>query len=79
MYQSAEQYLKEHLKEDKTLKLKTWKEEIEHLTSQKNSLYEEVRKLKMEVQEAEAVKKCVEQVLQAGHEKEQIKQKNIEL
>lgn len=61
------------------MKLKTWKEEVEHLISQKNVLYEEVRKLKTEVQDAEAVKKCVEQVLQVRQEKEPTKQKNIEL
>lgn len=64
LYQTAERYLKEHLGKDNVLKLKAWKVEVATLTFKKNRLYDEVHRLKDEVQEAEAVKKCVEQAIQ---------------
>ncbi|XBX05532.1 MobQ family relaxase [Enterocloster clostridioformis] len=64
LYQSAERYLKEHLGKEKVLKLKAWKAEIADLTQKKSRLYSSLQTLKAEVQEAEAVKKCVEQAIQ---------------
>lgn len=81
LYQSAERYLKEHLGKDKVLKLKAWKAEIADLTQKKSSLYGDLQTLKAEVQEAEAVKKCVEQAVQPeqNREKTQSKRRDIEL
>lgn len=78
LYQTVEKYLKEHLK-DNVLHLKEWKSEIAALVSRKKKLYQEVGILKSEAQEAEAVKKCVEQILQPEHAREQAKQRNMEL
>lgn len=39
LYQSAERYLKEHLRKDKVLKPKAWKAEFADLTQKKSRLY----------------------------------------
>lgn len=81
LYQSAERYLKEHLGQDNVLKLKTWKAEVADLTQKKSRLYSSLQTLKAEVQEAEAVKKCVEQAVQPEQNREntQRKRRDIEL
>lgn len=81
LYQSAERYLKEHLGKDNVLKLKAWKAEIADLTQKKSRLYGSLQILKAEVQEAEAVRKCAEQAVQAEQTKEkpQNKRRDMEL
>lgn len=81
LYQSAERYLKEHLGEDKVLKPKAWKAEIADLIQKKSRLYSSLQTLRAEVQEAEAVKKCVEQAVQPEQTKEktQNKRRDMEL
>lgn len=64
LYDRAERYLKEYLGSDTKLRPKAWKAEVADFTGQKDRLYREMRKLREEVQEAETVKKCVEQTLQ---------------
>lgn len=81
LYQSAERYLKEHLGKDKVLKPKAWKAEVADLTQKKSRLYGSLQTLKAEVQEAEAVKKCVEQAVQPEQTraKTQSKRRDMEL
>lgn len=81
LYQSAERYLKEHLGKDKVLKPKAWKAEVADLTQKKSRLYSSLQTLKAEVQEAEAVKKCVEQAVQPEQSKDktQNKRRDMEL
>ena len=79
LYQSAERYLKEHLGKDKVLKLKAWKAEIADLTQKKSRLYSSLQTLKAEVQEAEAVKKCVEQAIQPEQTKEKTQNKRHDM
>ena len=81
LYQSAERYLKEHLGKDNALKLKAWKAEVADLTQKKSRLYGSLQTLKAEVQEAEAVKKCVEQAVQPEQTraKTQSKRRDMEL
>lgn len=79
--QTAERYLKEHLGKDNALKLKAWKAEAADLTQKKSRLYGSLQTLKAEVQEAEAVKKCVEQAVQPEQTraKTQSKRRDMEL
>ena len=81
LYQSAERYLKEHLGKDNVLKPKAWKAEVADLTQKKSRLYGSLQTLKAEVQEAEAVKKCVEQAVQPEQTraKTQNKRRDMEL
>lgn len=81
LYQTAERYLKEHLGKDNVLKLRAWKTEVSDLSEKKRRLYEDLQTLRAEVQEAEAVKKCVEQAIQPEQSKEkaQSKRRDMEL
>ena len=79
LYQSAERYLKEHLGKDKVLKPKAWKAEVADLTQKKSRLYSSLQTLKAEVQEAEAVKKCVEQAIQPEQTKEKTQNKRHDM
>ena len=81
LYQTAERYLKEHLGKDNVLKLNAWKTEVSDLSEKKRRLYEDLQTLRAEVQEAEAVKKCVEQAIQPEQSKEkaQSKRRDMEL
>ena len=79
LYQSAERYLKERLGKDNVLKLKAWKTEIADLTQKKSRLYSSLQTLKAEVQEAEAVKKCVEQAIQPEQTKEKTQNKRHDM
>lgn len=81
LYQSAERYLKEHLGKEKVLKPKVWKAEVADPTQKKSRLYSSLQTLKAEVQEAEAVKKCVEQAVQPEQTraKTQSKRRDMEL
>ena len=79
LYQTAERYLKEHLGTNNILDLKGWKAEIKTLASEKRCLYSEVHSLQDEVQEAETIRKCVEQTVQTEQTKTKIKRKNMEL
>ena len=81
LYQSAERYLKEHLGKDKVVKLNAWKAEVADLSEKKRRLYIDLQALRAEVQEAEAVKKCVEQAIQPEQtrEKTQRKRRDMEL
>lgn len=79
LYQTAERYLKEHLGEDKVLKPKAWKAEVADLTQKKSRLYDDLQTLKTEVQDAEAVKKCVEQAVQPEQTKSKIQSKRRDM
>ena len=81
LYQTAERYLKERLGKDNVLKLNAWKTEVSDLSEKKRRLYEDLQTLRAEVQEAEAVKKCVEQAIQPEQSKEkaQSKRRDMEL
>ena len=69
------------LGKDNVLKPKAWKAEVADLTQKKSRLYGSLQTLKAEVQEAEAVKKCVEQAVQPEQTraKTQNKRRDMEL
>lgn len=80
LYDRAERYLKEHLGSDTKLKPKAWKAEVADLTTQRDHLYREIRKLKEETAEAETVKRCIEQVIPPTEQKkEKSKTHNVSL
>ena len=79
LYQTAERYLKEHLGNDNVLKLKKWKAEVSDFTQKKSRLYGSLQTLKAEVQEAEAVKMCVEQIVQLEQSKVKVQSKRRDM
>ena len=79
LFESAKKYLKEHLGESKTLNISKWKSELATLKKEKNSLYNKILEMREEVEQAEKVKTCIEQL--EGHEKRlsQVKRNELEL
>jgi hypothetical protein len=54
--------LKEHLGESKTLNISKWKSELAILKKEKKSLYNQILEIREEVEQAEKVKTCIEQL-----------------
>lgn len=80
LYAGAERYLKKYIKDGIGAMLKYWKADMLSLNSKKNSLYIEMRKLRVEVSEAEAVKNCVERIIKQNNQvAEHKKDRDMEL
>ena len=62
LFESAKRYLKEHLGESKTLNISKWKSELANLKKEKKSLYSQILEIREEVEQAEKVKTCIEQL-----------------
>ncbi|WP_347162127.1 MobA/MobL family protein, partial [Peptostreptococcus anaerobius] len=79
LFESAKKHLKEHLGESKTLAISKWKSEVSTLKKEKKSLYGQILEIREEVEQAEKVKTCIEQL--QGHPKEltQSKSKDFQL
>ena len=76
LFESARKHLKEHLGESKTLNISKWKSELTTLKKDKKSLYSQLLEIREEVEQAEKVKTCIEQLQE--HSKEQTQSKNKE-
>lgn len=79
LYQTALRYVKEHMGNETVVNLKAWKGEIASLSLKKKRLYEEYYMLQDKVQEAEKIKKCLEQVIYKEPTKMQVKRRDIAL
>ncbi|GAB7568691.1 MobQ family relaxase [Gemella massiliensis] len=77
LFESAKKYLKEHLGESKTLAISKWKLEVDTLKKEKNSLYNQILKIREEVKQAETVKTCIEQLLQENRGLTQVKRQEL--
>ena len=62
LFESAKKYLKEQLGESKTLAISKWKSEVANLKKEKKSLYNQILEIREEVEQAEKVKTCIEQL-----------------
>ena len=62
LFESAKKYLKEHLGESKSLNISKWKSELTTLKKDKKSLYSQILEIREEVEHAEKVKTCIEQL-----------------
>ena len=78
LLESAKKYLKENLGENKTLAISKWKLEVATLKKEKNNLYNQILKIREEVEQAEKVKTCIEQFHQEDRELIHIKRKTLE-
>ena len=79
LFESAKKYLKEHLGESKTLAISKWKLEVDTLKKEKNSLYNQILEIREEVEQAEKVKTCIEQLQEHSKEISQNKTQDFEL
>ena len=75
LFESAKKYLKENLGENKTLNISKWKSEVANMKKEKNSLYNQILKIREEVEQAEKIKTCIEQFHQEDRELIRIKRK----
>ena len=78
LFESAKKYLKENLGESKTLNISKWKSEVANMKKEKNSLYNQILKIREEVEQAEKIKTCMEQFHQEDRELIHIKRKTLE-
>ncbi|OTG49668.1 MobQ family relaxase [Streptococcus agalactiae] len=79
LFESAKKYLKEHLGESKTLNISKWKSEVIALKKEKNSLYNQILEIREEVEQAEKVKICIEQLQEQEKRLTQVKRNEIDL
>ena len=79
LFESAKKYLKEHLGESKSLNISNWKSEVTALKKEKDSLYSQILEIREEVEQAEKVKTCIEQLQENLKELMQVKRNELEL
>lgn len=72
-------YLKEHLRESKTLNVSKWKSEIGTLRKEKDTLYSQITDIRKEVEQAESVRICIEKLLQENRGLTQVKKQELGL
>lgn len=79
LFESAKKHLKEHLGESKTLAISKWKSELATLKKEKKSLYNQVLEIREEVEQAEKVKTCIEQLQEQEKQLLQVKRNELDL
>ena len=79
LFESAKRYLKEHLGESKALAISKWKSELATMKKEKKSLYNQILEIREEVEQAEKVKTCIEQLQEHSKEITKSKNQNLEL
>ena len=77
LFESAKKYLKEHLGDSKTLAISKWETEVTTLKKEKKSLYNQILEIREEVEQAEKVKTCIEQLQENLKELKQSKNKEL--
>ena len=79
LFESAKKYLKEHLGESKTLAISKWETEVATLKKDKKSLYNKILEIREEVEQAEKVKTCIEQLQEQEKQLLQVKRNELDL
>ena len=79
LFESARKYLKEYLEESKTLNISKWKSEIGTLRKEENTLYSKIIDIRKEVEQAEKVKICIEQLQEQEKRLSQVKRNELDL
>lgn len=79
LFESANKYLKEHLGENKPLAISKWKSELITLKKEKKSLYNQILEIREEVEQAEKVKNCIEQLQVQEKQLSQVKRNELDL
>ena len=79
LFESAKKHLKEHLGESKTLAISKWKSELATMKKEKKSLYNQILEVREEVEQAEKVKTCIEQLQEHSKELSQVKRNELDI
>ena len=62
LFESVKKYLREYLKESKTLAIRKWKLEVKTLKKEKQNLYNQILEMREDIEQTEKVKACLEQL-----------------
>ena len=79
LFESAKKYLKEHLRESKTLNISKWKSEVKALKKEKDSLYSQIIDIRKEVEQAESARNCIDKLQQENRGLTQVRRNELEL
>lgn len=79
LFESAKKYLKEHLGESKNLNISKWKLEIGTLRKEKDTLYSQITDIRKEVEQAESVRSCIENLLTENRGLTQVKRNELDI
>ena len=79
LFESARKHLKEHLGVSKTLNISKWKSELTTLKKDKKSLYSQILEIREEVEHAEKVKTCIEQLQEQEKQLSQVNRNELDL
>ena len=79
LFESARKHLKEHLGESKTLNISKWKSELTTLKKDKKSLYSQILEIREEVEHAEKVKTCIEQLQEQEKQLSHVNRNELDL
>lgn len=79
LFESSKKYLKEHLRESKTLNISKWKSEVTALKKEKDSLYSQIIDIRKEVEQAESVRNCIDKLQQENRGLTQVKKQELDL
>ena len=79
LFESTKKYLKDYLGESKTLAISKWKTEVSTLKKEKKSLYNQILEIREEVEQAEKVKTCIEQLQEQKRQLSQVKRNELDL
>ena len=79
LFESARKHLKERLGESKTLNISKWKSELTTLKKDKKSLYSQILEIREEVEHAEKVKTCIEQLQEQEKQLSQVNRNELDL
>ena len=79
LFESARKHLKEHLGESKTLAISKWETEVATLKKEKKSLYNQISEIREEVEQAEKVKNCIEQLQKQEKRLSHVKRNELDL
>ena len=79
LFESARKHLKEHLGESRTLNISKWKSELTTLKKDKKSLYSQILEIREEVEHAEKVKTCIEQLQEQEKQLSQVNRNELDL
>ena len=65
--------------ESKTLNISKWKLDVATLNKEKKSIYNQILKIREEVEQAEKIKTCIEQLQEQEKRLSQVKKNELEL
>lgn len=71
--------MKEHLGESKSLTISKWKSEVTALKQEKDILHFQIINIREEVEQAEKVKSCIEQLQEQEKQLTQVKRNELEI